>query len=113
MPTDLLVDRDQFQAQFLETMVLIDFRLGFAPCSGGRKRLGDGFPVNFAGQANLRIVTRVVGPGAMAGRFPAAAGDGADRTRAQIAQASELMKDFAAFGFQLRERFRHSAASCI
>jgi len=68
MATDLLVNRDQFQAQFLETMVLIDFQLGFAPCGGGRKRLGDGFPVHFAGQANLRVVTRVVGLGASSSR---------------------------------------------
>jgi hypothetical protein len=113
MPTDLLVDRDQFHAQFPEPMVLIDFRLGFAPCGGGRKRLGDGLAVNFAGQANLRVVTRVVRFGAMAGRFSAPASDGADRTRAQIAKASELMKDFAAFGFQLLESIRHGVASLI
>jgi hypothetical protein len=111
MPADLLVDRDQFQAQFLKTMVLVDFRLRFAPCGGGRKRLGDGFAANFAGQANLGIVTRVVGLGAMAGRFSAAARDGTDRPGAQIAKASELEKDFAAFGFQLLERIRHRAAS--
>ena len=97
MPTDLLVDRDQFQAQLLETMILIDFRLGFAPCGGGRKRLGDGFPVNFAGQANLRVVTRVVGLGAMAGRLTAAAHHGRDGTGPKITEAQELFEQPGSF----------------
>jgi hypothetical protein len=38
-----------------------------------------------AGETQLRTVPRMVGPGAVASRLPARAGDGADRAWAQIA----------------------------
>ena len=81
MLADLLVDRDQFGTQFLEAMVLIDFGLSLPPGGGRRKRFGDGFSFDFTCESNLGIVARVVGFGAVAGRFSAAARDRADRTR--------------------------------
>src|ERR1035437_7277521 len=107
MPADLLVDRDQFGAQFLVAMVLIDFRLCLTPGGGRRKRFGDGFSFDLTCESNLGIVSRVVGLGAMAGWLSATARDSADRTWAQIAKGGELTKDFGSLGFQLRQRIRH------
>ena len=104
LPADLLVDRDQFRTQFLEAMVLIDFGLCLPPGGGRRKRFGDGSSFDFTGKSNLGIVPWVVGFGAVAGRFSAAARNRADRTRAQIAGGGELTKDFRALGWQLRQR---------
>lgn len=96
MRADLVVDSDQFTAQFLEAMVLIDFRLRLALGRGRRKRFGDGFPVHFSRESNFWIVSRVFGLGAVAGRFSAAASDGADRILAQIAENGELTKNLGA-----------------
>src|SRR5580700_5785916 len=103
MAADLLVDRDSFCAEFMEAMVLIDFGLCLAPGGRRRKRFGDCFSIDFTCQPNLGIVSRIVRFGAVAGRFSAAASDSTDRTRAQIAEGSEMTKDFGAFGFQFRQ----------
>jgi hypothetical protein len=69
---DFFVDAHQVLAEFLEPMELGDFVLRFAQ----RRRTGEGFSHAFAGdsagQTELRVVTGVVGLGAMAGRFTAA-----------------------------------------
>jgi len=88
-------------------MVLLDFGLSLPTGDGRRKRFSDGSSCDFTGQSNLRIVPWVMGFGAVAGRFSAAARNRADRTRAQIAERSELTKDWGALGFQLWQRIRH------
>ena len=91
-------------------MVLIDFRLRLAPGGGRRKRFGYAFPVDLTCQPNLGIVSGIVGFGAVAGRFAAAAHDRTDGARAQIAEGGELVKDSGAFGFQFAQRVWHEAS---
>jgi len=88
-------------------MVFIDFRLPLAPSGGRRKRFGNGFSIHFVGESNLRIMSWIVGLGAVAGGLSAASSDRADRTWPQIAQSSELMKNLGALGFQFRQGIRH------
>jgi len=99
MLADRLIDGDQFRAQFLEAMVLIDLGLRFAPCRGRRKRFGNGSTVHSPCQADLRIMSRIVGFSAVTGWLSATARDGTDRTRTQIAESGELAEDFGTLGF--------------
>ena len=107
MLADLLTDRDQIRAQFLEAMVLVDFRLRFAPDGGRRKRFGDRFAVYLTGESDLWIVSRIVGFGAVTGGLPTTASDGANGTGTQIAEGSELLKNLRALGFQFRQGIGH------
>jgi len=76
--------------------------------SGGR---GEGFgerpPLDGAGEAHLRVVPGIVGLGAMAGGFSAAAGNGANRAWAEIAQRGDLAQDAGAFRFQSGQGIGH------
>ena len=75
--------------------------------AGRRKRFGNGSSDHFSREANLWIISGVVGPSAVAGRFSATARDRADRPWAQIAKRGEVTEDLGAFGFLLRQRIRH------
>jgi hypothetical protein len=72
-----------------------------------RRRIGEGFSDAFAGdsagQTELRVVTGVVGFGAMAGGFTAAAHHGCDRAGPQVAEAKELFKEFGSIRFEVIE----------
>jgi Rieske Fe-S protein len=97
---DPFVDAHQIRAEFLESMELGDLVLGLAQ----RRRIGKGFRHAFtgdsAGQTKLRIVTGIVGFGAMTGGFTAAPHYGCDRTGSQVAKAKELLQEFGSIRFQ-------------
>jgi hypothetical protein len=104
---DSLVDAHQVLAEFLEPMELGDFVLRLAQ----RVRIGEGFGHALArdspGQTELRVVTGVVGFGAMTGRLTAATHYGCDRTGPQVAKAEEIFKEFGSIRFQGIEGVRH------
>jgi hypothetical protein len=77
----------------------VDLGLRFVESGGGSEGFGYRLAIHFAGQAQLRIVPRIVGLGAVARRFSAAAGDGANRTWAQVAEAGDLAQDLGALAF--------------
>jgi hypothetical protein len=108
--TDPFVDADEFLPEFLKQMELGHFLLRLA--KGGR--IGEGFGHAFArhssGQPELRIVTWVIRPGAMAGRLPAATHYGRDRTGPEITKAEEFFKEFGSLRFKSFESFRHGVS---
>jgi hypothetical protein len=108
---DSFVYAHQVLAEFLEPMELGDFVLRLAQRSG----IGEGFSHAFAsdspGQTELRVVTGVVGFGAMAGRLTAATQYGCDRAGPQVAEAKELTKEFRSIRFQSSEGVRHGFLS--
>ncbi len=77
---DPVVNRDQLRDKVLGAMKFIHFALGFMESGGRRKRFGHRFAIHLPGQAQLRIMARVVRFGAVASGLSAAPGDGADRT---------------------------------
>jgi hypothetical protein len=91
---DSLVNAHQVLAEFLEPMELGDLVLRLAQ----RSRIGKGFSQALAsdatGQTELRVVTGVVGFGAMAGWLTAATHYGCDRTGPQVAKAEEFFQEF-------------------
>jgi hypothetical protein len=104
--TYLFVDADQVLAEFLKAMELCDLLLGFA--QGGRT--GEGFGYALARyssrETELRIVAGIVGLGAMAGRFTAAAHYGRYRTGPQIAEAEKFFKKLGSLQFKSVESVR-------
>src|SRR5205823_8602771 len=60
-----------------------------------------------ASEAKLRIMSRVVVFGAVAGRFAAAPGHGGNGTRSKITQVEELLQELGSLGFQSCEIVRH------
>ena len=88
------MDDHQVLAEFLESMELGDLVLRLAQ----RGRIGEGFGHALAGdspgQPKLRVVTRVVGLGAMARWLTAATHYGCDRTGPEVAKAEEIFKEF-------------------
>jgi hypothetical protein len=68
---DLFVDTDQILAQLLQAVELGDLLLRFAQRRWIGKGLGRALARDPAGQPELRIVTRIIGFGAMAGRLTA------------------------------------------
>jgi len=83
----------------LKALVLGDLGLRFLEGGGRSERFGDGFAIHFASQTQLRVVSRIIRFGAMASGFSAAAGDGANRARTQIAEAGDLAQDLGAVCF--------------
>ncbi|MEK7407233.1 MAG: hypothetical protein AAB225_19335 [Acidobacteriota bacterium] len=102
-----MVDGDQLLEELLETMKLGDLLL----CLAQRGWIGKGLRHRLAGhsasQAKLRIMSGIVGLGAMAGGLAAAPGDGRDGTRPKIAQAEELLQELGSFGLQSCEIVEH------
>jgi len=86
-PTDLLVEADQILTELPQTRKLGNLLLRLAK----RGWVGKGFRYGLAGhspsQAELRIMARIVGFGAMAGRLTAATDNGSNGTGPKIAQA--------------------------
>ena len=97
---DLLIDPDEFRAQILKAMVLVDLGLRLVVGGWGRKRFRDGLAIHFAGEADMGIVSRIIRLGAMTSRFSTTAGNGADRPWAKIAEGIELERDHGTLGFQ-------------
>jgi hypothetical protein len=81
-------------------MELGDFPLGLAEGRRIGKRFRDGLAIDFPQKAELRVVTRIVGPGAMAVGFTAAAGSGLDRPWAKIFEFQELSQQGGTLGFK-------------
>ena len=108
--TDLVVEGDQVLAELLETVKLGDFLLRLAQRGG----IGKGFCHRPAGhaacEAKLRIMSRVVVFGAVAGRLAAASGHGGNGARSQITQAEELLQELGSLGLQGGEIVRHKGS---
>jgi len=64
--------------------------LRFLERGGRSERLGNRLAIHFASQAQLRIVTAIVGFGAVAARLSAAARDSANRAWAKITQRADV-----------------------
>jgi len=89
--TDLLVEGNQVVAELLEAMKLGDFFLGFAQGDRIGETLRHRLARDATGEAKLRIMSRVVVFGTVAGRLATTAGYGGDGTGSQISQAEELL----------------------
>ena len=88
-----------------------DLLLGLAQGGGVGEGLGHG-PARYpASQTKLRIMSRIVGFGAMAGRLAAASGHGGNATWPKITQAEEAFQELGAFSFKGREIVRHKQKS--
>ena len=105
--TDLFVEGHQVLAQLLEAVKLGDLLLGFTHGSGIGKGLRHGLAGHAASEAELRVMSRVVASGAVAGRLAAAAHDRGKGTGSQITQAEELLQELGSFGLQSIDIFRH------
>jgi hypothetical protein len=109
--TDFLVGGDQLRTGLLEAMKLGDLLLRFAKSVRVGKGFGDGLTRHSAGEAELGIMAGVMGFGAVAGRFTAAANDSGNGAGAQIASAEEILKEFGPFGLQSVEGIRHGCVA--
>ena len=98
--TDLLIDAHQAFAEFPETVKLSDLQLSLAQSGRVRKRFRHRLTRRSASQPELRIVTRIVRLGAMAGWLSTAPNNGGNRAWPQIAQAQELFQKLGALGLQ-------------
>jgi hypothetical protein len=94
-----LIDLHQLGTQLLQALVFVDLGLSFVESAGGSKGLGYGLAVDFASQAELRIVPGIVGFGTVASGLAAATDDGGNRAWAQIAQTADLTQDLRPLGF--------------
>src|SRR5438094_3614588 len=105
--TDLVVEGDQVLAKLLEAMKLGDLLLRLAQRRGIGKALRYRLAGDAASEAKLRIMSRGVVFGAVAGRFAAAPGHGGNGTRSKITQVEELLQELGSLGFQSCEIVRH------
>jgi hypothetical protein len=67
--TNLLVEDDQLVGELLQAMELGNLLLGFAQGGGAGKTLIDRLTLDFASEAELRIMPGVIRTGTMTGRF--------------------------------------------
>jgi len=79
---------------------LSDLLLGFTQGGGIGKRLRHGFAGHAASEAELRVMSRVVAFGAVAGRLAAAAHDRGKGAGSQITQAEELLQELGSLALQ-------------
>src|SRR5713226_3611475 len=105
--TDLVVEDDQVLAELLEAVKLGHLLLRLAQRRGIGKALRYRLAGHTASEAKLRIMSRVVVFGAVAGRFAAAPGHGGNGTRSQITQAEELLQELGSLGLQSCKIIRH------
>src|SRR5712664_3981157 len=108
--TDLVVEDDQVLAELLEAVKLGHLLLRLAQRRGIGKALRYRLAGHTASEAKLRIMSRVVVFGAVAGRFAAAPGHGGNGTRSQITQAEELLQELGSLGLQSCEIVRHTGS---
>jgi hypothetical protein len=94
-----LVDSHKFGAELLQAMKLRHFPLGFPESCGTGKAFGHGLAVHAAGETELRIMTRVVGLSAMAGRLATVPGHGGNGSRSQVTETEELLQQLGTVGF--------------
>src|SRR5438034_4942426 len=105
--TDLFVEGDQILAELLEAVKLGHLLLRLAQRCGIGKALRYRLARDSASEAKLRIMSRVVVFGAVAGRLAAASGHGGNGARSQITQAEELLQELGSLGLQSGEIVRH------
>src|SRR6266699_148180 len=105
--TDLFVEGDQILAEFLEAVKLGHLLLRLAQRRGIGKALRYRLAGDAASEAKLRIMSRVVVFGAVAGSFAAAPGHGGNGTRSQITQAEEFLQELGSMGLQSCKIIRH------
>jgi hypothetical protein len=103
-----LVDAHQVVAEFLESMELGDLLLCLAQRSWIGESLRHGHAGYSSSQSELRIMTGIVGFGAMAGRLAAAPDYGSNGAGPKITQAEELLQELGTVGLQGSESNRHS-----
>src|SRR5580700_737142 len=108
--TDLFVDGHQVPAELLEAVKLADLLLGFTQGGGIRKGFRHGLAGHAASEAELRVMSRVVAFGAVAGRLAAAAHDRSKRAGSQITQAEELLQELGSFGLPSSDIVRHKVS---
>jgi hypothetical protein len=96
---DPLIDIHQLGTQLLQALVFVDLGLRFVKSGGGSEGFGYRLAVDFASEAELRIVPGIVWFGTVASGFSAATDHGGNRAWAQIAQTADLVQDLRALGF--------------
>jgi hypothetical protein len=85
---DPLIDRHQLGGRVAKAMIFVDLGLGFAEGGGGKNGFGHGPASHCAARAELGILARVVGAGAVASGLSAAAGNRTDGTQAKSAPSA-------------------------
>ena len=101
---DLLVDFEQFTAQFPETVKVLDFALRLAHLGGRSESFTDRFPIYFAREPEVGAVARLVWLMTTALRFPTATADGRDGTDAKITQIDDAGQNGAPLLFERKQR---------
>jgi hypothetical protein len=97
--TNLLVEDDQLVGELLQAMELGDLLLGFAQGGGAGKTLIDRLTLDFASEAELRIMPGVIRTGTMTGRFATETPGRGNGAGAEISQAEELLQQSGTLGF--------------
>ena len=80
-------------------MELGDLLLGFAQGGGAGKTLVDRLTLDFASEAELRIMPGVMGTGTMTGRFATETPGRGNGAGAEISQAKELLQQSGTLDF--------------
>jgi hypothetical protein len=88
-------------------MELGNLLLRFAQGHGAGEGFGNRFTGYSPGEAQLRIVSGVVGLGTMTARLTTPADDRSDGARPKVTQAQELLQELGTLGFQSNERIGH------
>jgi len=84
-------------------MKFTDLLLCLTTVGRGGESFRDSFAGHAAGKPELRIMSGVVGFGAMVGRLAAASNGGGNGPRPKIAQSENLLQELGATGFQGQE----------
>ena len=80
-------------------MELGDLLLGFAPGGWAGETLIDCLALDFASEAELRVMSGVIGPGTMTGGFATETSSRGNGAGTEIAQVEELLQQVSTFGF--------------
>src|SRR6266478_4018495 len=88
-------------------MELGNLLLGFAQGGGARQTLVDRLTLDFASEAELRIMPGVMGTGTMTGRFATETPGRGNGAGAEISQAEELLQQSGTLGFKGRDGIGH------
>src|SRR5207253_7354956 len=113
--TDLFVEGDQILAELLEAVKLGHLLLRLAQRCGIGKALRYRLARDSASEAKLRIMSRVVVFGAVAGRLAAASDHCGNGARSKITPAEKLLQELGSLGPQCCDIVRHkdSFLCCI
>jgi hypothetical protein len=92
LPAELVVDLDKGAAQLLVTPKLSDLALGFPLSERRGKTLRDGFALGLVGESRVGAMAGIALLMAVAVPISAAPSGSRNRTRAQVAEFAELLK---------------------